>query len=166
MVARSVRRAASASLSRRPIRLAGAAVAVAGVMGLLSACDRPLPEVSVLSGSTVVRVQPQTYYFKDPQQARVTSGTVSTISASGGNSILVDVPREVADQQWSVSAITLDASGTQTALNAVGASSPRVSDTHSTRVVVPFGTGNYFLKVASAGGTAGGVWLIQVHVTA
>jgi hypothetical protein len=33
-------------------------------------------------------------------------------------------------------------------------------------VVVPVGTGNYFLKVAAAGGTAGGVWLIQVHVTA
>jgi hypothetical protein len=142
MLARSVLTTAT---SRRPVRLLAGAVGVAAVVSVLSACDRPLPQISVLSGSTIVRVSPQTYYFDNPQKARVTSGTVSTISASGGRSLLVDVPKEVADQNWSVTAITLDAAGKQTDLD---------------------GTGNYFLKVAAAGGSAGGVWLIQVHVTA
>jgi hypothetical protein len=163
MLARSALRSAT---SRRPIRFAGAALGVAAVATLLSSCDRPLPEVSVLSGSTVVRVQPQTYYFDGPSSARVSSGTIRSIKAAGGNSILVDVPREIAGQQWQVSAVTIDAQGKQTALQVDGASSPVVTDTHSARVVVPFATGSYYLKVASANGKAAGIWLIQVDVTA
>jgi len=131
---------------------------------VLTSCDRPLPAVSVLSGSTLVRVTPQTYFFNGPASARVTSGTVKSISATGGKTLLVDVPREVADQQWQVTAVTIDAQGKQSSVNVDGASSPVVTDSHSTRVVVPYATGSYYLKVLSGRGKSGGVWLVQVNV--
>jgi hypothetical protein len=159
------RTALGSGLSRRVIRVGGGLVAVTLGVATLSACNRPLPEVSVLSGSTVVRVQPQTYIFSGSKDARVTSGTVGSIRAVGGSQILVDVPREVASQQWSVSAISLDAQGKQTSVDSDGASSPKVTHTHTTRVLVPYATGNYFLKIASAGTDDGGVWLVQVTIT-
>jgi hypothetical protein len=152
--------------SRRATRVAGAALGVAVIATALSACERPLPQVSVLSGSTVVRVSPQTYIFTGAKDARVTSGTVASLNASGGTSLLVDVPREVADQRWNVSAITLDAQGKATAMDYTGASSPTVTNTHSTRVVVPYATGAYYLKIASAGNANGGVWLVKINITA
>jgi hypothetical protein len=143
--------------------VATVAVSIAAVT--LTACNRPLPEISVLSGSAVIRVQPQTYIFAGSTDTRVTSGTVGSINAAGGSQILVDVPREVASQQWSVSAISLDAQGKQSSVNSDGASSPKVTHTHTTRVLVPYATGNYFLKIASAGNADGGIWLVQVRIT-
>jgi hypothetical protein len=159
------RPAISALLCRRPARVVAAAAGVAVLAGVLTSCDKPLPELSVLAGSTVVRVQPQTYFFNGPASTRIQSASVAQIKAAAGSSILVDVPREVAGKQWQVSAITLDSAGKQAAVAVDGASSPIVQNTHSTRVFVPYGSGTYYLKVQAQGGTAGGVWLVEVNVT-
>jgi hypothetical protein len=146
-------------------RVAAAAGGIAAVAGLLSACDKPTPLVTVLAGNTVTRIQPQTYCF-DTSHCRINSGTIRSIKASSGSAILVDVPRNVAGKTWEVQAVTPGTDGKFTSLKVDGASSGTISGRHSTRVQVPYGQGAYYLLVTAGTGTSSpGSWVAKVTVT-
>lgn len=151
----------------RPVRLAAAALGVAAIATVLTACDKPTPRVTFLSGSTTVVVRPQTYCF-DVQHCRVdTSSPVSSIKARPGTSMLVDVPRQVAAETWSVVAATEGTDQKFTQLQVDGASSGSISNEHSTRVVVPYASGSYYLIVRQeSGGKDTATWIAKVSVSA
>jgi hypothetical protein len=120
--------------------------------GLLSACSKPQPTISLLSGSTstIVRAQPFCVLFKSPCAADL--GRVAQVRASAGSRILVDVPAEVAHTGWVAAAFTTDAAGQNTPIP--GAGSAPLSGTHSVRLTVPTPagdtrTGSYQLQVSS-----------------
>ncbi len=149
-----------------------AAAAVAGIVaagGLLAACSKPAPSITLLANRTVTVVQPQTYCFDaNPNDCRIDPNAIGAVHAASGSAILVDVPRTVASSSWQVQAATTDSSGKFSAVDSPGASSPALSDQHSTRVVVPTltGTASYFL-IVRAGAQSGsrGAWVARVTVT-
>jgi hypothetical protein len=151
---------------RRPSRFAAAALGAAALASVLSACDKPTPNVTFLSDNTVSVVSPQTYCFDtNPDHCRFsTSKEIRVIHARGGSRILVDVPRQVATQSWTVTAAT-QSKNTFTALGVAG-DSATVSTGHTAKVTVPFGQGNtYYLIVKQAADGKTGAWLVEVDIT-
>jgi hypothetical protein len=146
-------------------RVVAAAVGTVAVSALLTACDKPLPQITFLNGSATYRVSPQTYCF-DAQHCRAdTSRQLRSIRAAAGSTILVDVPKDVADQHWLVSAFT-ENNGQQAPVQ--GAGSAVINDSHSARVDVPADLvgGSYVLAVKSTNGQIPtGVWGVIVQVT-
>lgn len=145
--------------SRRSVIL----VAAAGAATMaLAACQKPVPELTVLSGSTTVRVSPQTYCF-DTTHCRFPNTKPPTITAREGDTLLVDVPRAVAHGVWRVT--SQRRSGTTfTPIPGAPYYSPVVRNSHSTTVQVPYGTGDYYLVVQQVGSTQG-TWIAQVSIT-
>jgi hypothetical protein len=133
----------------RSRRVLAALVGVAAAISLLTACDKPIPKVTVQSGRDSAIVNAQAYCFNtDVKTCHLsTSGSLPTLSAAAGSTILVDVPRRVADGHWQVSSATQQADGSFKNITADGTTSPVIHDNHSTRVQVPFGTGAYYLVV-------------------
>ena len=150
----------------RPARLAAAALGVAAIATVVTACDKPTPKVTFLSGSTTTVVTAQTYCF-DTQHCRVSSSTpVKSVRVTPGTSVLVDVPRQVASQTWSVVAATQGNDGTFSQLQVDGASSGSITHSHSTRVAVPYATGQYYLIVRQqSGGKDTATWLAKVSLS-
>jgi hypothetical protein len=144
---------------------AGALAAAAVAAVLLSACDKPIPEITLLSGSTVSQVAATSYCFNSNQRNCHVTSAVPRITATSSSTIMVTVPRSVAESPWIVSAFRLDDQGTRTPLDGYG-SPALLQDTHSTRVAVPFGTGEYFLSVAQIeGAEQRGTWTVRVDVS-
>jgi hypothetical protein len=154
----------------RPFRILATVAAVAGAATMLTSCDKPVPNVTFQTGSTSIVVKPQAYCFDaNPADCRITtSGAISTLDAKSGGTILVDVPRDVAGQHWSVNAAT-QSGNTFTPLDVTGASVPALSGTHSARVVVPYSTGLYYLIVAATSPGSGSKqtasWVTRVNVS-
>ena len=126
---------------------------------MLTACDKPAPNVTVLSGSTTVIVSPQTYCL-DLTHCHTPGKAVPTVHAKAGASLLIDVPRAIADHAWTVSSGTF----TNNQLHAfVGAnySTGTIRNTHTTRVDVPYGVGTYTLAIT----TNVDAWIAQVTVS-
>lgn len=144
---------------RGGVVLAGIAVSA----GLLVGCDKPVPQITLLADRKVSQIDPLKYCF-DTTNCRQDS-TARSIDATSASTILVTVPRSVARSQWLVTAFQLDPStGKKSALDGNG-SAGLLHDAHSTRVAVPFGTGDYYLSVAQIEGTnQRGTWTVRVHV--
>lgn len=153
-------------MSRRTNRLAAAVLGGAALVATLTACDKPTPKVTFQSGSTSTQAQPQTYCF-DLAHCRIsTSNSVADLKASAGSTILVDVPRNVATNSWSVTAATVGSDNKYAQLQVDGTSSSTISDHHSTRVAVPFGTGQYVLIVKETrSGKDTATWVARITVT-
>jgi hypothetical protein len=150
-------------MSRR--RLAVAALGVAAAATLLTGCDKPTPNITVFSGHTAIRVAPAKYCYDGNANTCRTNNVAGTITANGGSTIVVDVPKDIADGHWAVTAFTLDSAGTVTTIDT--ASSAVVSKTHAVRVSVPLAnSGGYHLAVQSfSGQSATGEWDIEVDFT-
>ena len=75
-----------------------------------------------LSQNVVSVVSPQTYCFdSDPSHCRfANSNDLRVIKARGGSRILVDVPRQVATQPWTVTAASESTDNTFKALGVAG----------------------------------------------
>ena len=145
--------------ARRAITVA---VGIAVLTGLLTACERPVPELTVLANRVVTRVNPATYCF-DSHSCRTGSASAKTVSATPGSTLLIDVPREVADGQWVVAAYTEDSGGKKTVID--GAGSTLLHDRHSVRLAVPSSTGAYALSIQSFDGTTPtGLWNVVVEL--
>jgi hypothetical protein len=146
-------------------RVGACVVGIAAAAGLLTACSKPTPELTFLSGSTVTQVSAQTYCFDaNPNHCRIgTNAKTTRLKAVSGSSIMIDVPRVVAGRTWQASAYTVEADGKPTPISDATASSPVVHG-HSTRVQVPVLTGDasYLLAVQSKG--LPGSWIAQVDV--
>lgn len=142
-------------------RAIGRFVTVAAVLAatvLLTACDKPLPKITVLSGSSTVVFGPQSYCF-DATHCHFPKSVEAVIHATAGSSLLVDVPREVADHPWSVSSGTLTGN-TLKIFVGDNYSTGTLNNTHSARVDVPYGVGTYTLVVR----TSQDAWVSQVTV--
>jgi len=137
--------------------IAAAAVALLAITSL-TACDKPLPKVTVLSGSRTVVLGPQTYCF-DASHCHFPKTKVSVVHATAGTTLLVDVPREIADHPWQVSSGTLSGNTLKTFVGD-NYSTGTISDTHSARVDVPFGVGTYTLVIR----TSTDAWVAAVSV--
>lgn len=147
----------------RTLSVAGAVAAVV----LLTGCQKPAPDVTVLSGSTTTVVRAQTYCFDaNIKHCRIaTHGNVGSITARAGSAILVDVPRVVAAGRWNATSAVEVSSGKFQTIAGVGHASPTRHDTHSTRLTVPYGVHAYFLVVQQAGPAQTGAWVTRVTVT-
>lgn len=146
-------------------RAGAAALGLAATAGLLSACDKPTPQVTFLANNTVTRAAPQTFCLDSTPNSCRNPAPATNIKARSGSTILVDVPRSVAQARWQVSAGTVD-QGKFTAIDSPGASSG-VTSSHSVRVTVPVltGAGSYVLLVGSVAGGRPATWVAQVTVT-
>jgi hypothetical protein len=151
------------AVSRRT-RSGALAVSLVAAAGLLAACDKPVPEVTVLSGATTTRIPPARYCFDAAGQHCRTSDAAGTVRAQSNGTLLVDVPRTVADTHWLVTAYRRGASGKPTPLDGYG--SPTVlSGRHSIRLPVPYGEGTYYISVVQLSGPKQvGQWTATVEV--
>lgn len=147
----------------RSRRVLGAAAGLATAAVVLTGCEKPVPGVTILSGSTTTVVHPQTYCF-DATHCRFPKSQVGKISARRGSTLLVDVPREVAGTSWSVTSAVQKSAGTFQTISGASYSSGTVHDTHSTRVQVPYGVGSYYLVVTQAGGSSTGSWIAEIAI--
>jgi hypothetical protein len=148
---------------RRPIALAGTLAATAA---MLAACDKPTPDVTLQSGSRSTVVRPQTYCF-DLAHCRIrTSGGVGSLRAEAGSTILIDVPRDVANRSWSAVSAQLQSGGTFKSLSGAAYSTGAQHDTHTARVAVPYGVGStyYLLVIAQSGGKQTGTWVSRISI--
>jgi len=141
---------------RRPV----VAVAIAATAAtVLTACQRPVPKITIQSGSVSNTVTPSTYVF-DSSHERRSALDLPGITARPGATVLVDVPRDVVDKGWSVTALSLDGSK---ALGASGA----INDSHTYRVASESNNGNPFIVQVTQlnhGHPDGSVWSFVVKV--
>lgn len=151
-------------MSRR-YRSGALAAGLVAAATVLAACDKPVPEVTVLSGATTTRVQPNRYCFDPAGRHCRASDAVGTVQAQSNGTLLVDVPRTVADTHWLVTAYRRTASGKSSPLDGYG--SPSVlSDRHSIRLPVPYGEGTYYISVVQLSGAKQvGQWTATVEVS-
>ncbi len=152
-------------LSIRRSRLgAVATVAVAAVT--LSACTKPIPEITVYGDGHSLNVGAARYTFPNGKEhVRITDyGRAPTLRVQPGSDLLVDVPRELATNAWVVAAFTLDPTGKATPLAGAGSA---VHDTHSARLTAPPSSiSDYFLQVVELRGSKQtGGWIVHVKVT-
>ena len=145
-----------------------AAVTVGGIAAatMLTGCSRPVPYVTIYTGSGSVRVAPQKWCYNPPTNcSNGGNGNLQTIKAPAGGTLLVDVPGQVAQQRWLVTSY-VQQNGKQQVIQ--DASSGLVADQHSTRVSVPSALAGdqYVLSVQSTNGAhPTGVWGAIVEVT-
>lgn len=148
---------------RRPLVLV---LLAAAAIGLLAACDKPVPQITLQSGATSTTVPPQTYCF-DLAHCRVSvKDNVGALHARAGGSILVDVPRDLADRDWSAVSARI-VNGAVHPLKGSGLSSGNRHNSHTARLVVPYGAGSsYFVVVfTEAGGRQTGTWVSRITIT-
>jgi hypothetical protein len=149
----------------RSSRSGAVAVGLAAAAGLLAGCDKPVPDVTVLSGATTTQLQPSRYCFDATARNCRSSDAVGLVHARSNGTLLVDVPRTVALTHWLVTAYRRTAAGKTTPLDGYG--SPSVlADRHSIRLPVPFGEGTYYISVVQLNGpTQVGQWTATVEVS-
>jgi|KBSSwiStaDraftv2_1062776.scaffolds.fasta_scaffold88776_2 hypothetical protein len=132
-----------------------ASVLAVGAFALtVAACDKPDPDVTFQSGSKSVVIE---------------QGKNGRIEAKPGSTLLVDVPKDVADGYWLAKSFVVDSSNKPTEMQLDGAGSPVLHDTHATRLVVPsIANLSYVVLVGEtdkAGqGKAGKQWQVVVNI--
>lgn len=128
-----------------------AALGLIALVPLLSSCDKPQPTITMLSSnrSTIVPAQPSCTML-DAGGCDPVAGRQKTIKAVGGSQILVDVPHQLAEAGWIVTAYTTDGK-TNTPLTAPsGVSTGPVRGEHTVRLNVPAATtGSYYLQITA-----------------
>ena len=146
---------------RRSVVLA----AVLAGTGLLAACDKPIPEVTLQSGSTSTTVAAQTYCF-DQQHCKIrTSGGIGALHVRPDSTILVDVPQSVANHAWAALSGQPAENGTFRTFSATGVNSGLRRNNHVARIHVPDGVSSYYLEIIeSRGGRQTANWVARITV--
>jgi hypothetical protein len=142
-------------------RLLAVAVGALAVAGLLTACQKPAPEVSVLGGGTVIRITPSTYCF-DTSHCRKQVLDLPTVTLGADAKALIDVPHTVKSNGWQVQALSL-----QDITKVLGASGP-ITDSHSYRFASNAADGSPFLvrvDELDGGKPDGSTWSFVVKVS-
>jgi hypothetical protein len=131
--------------TRRRLPTVAAVTGLLAISALLSACDKPQPTVTVYSGSTAkaVSAQPPCLLLGtcSPNQGRVTG-----LSVEPGSTVLIDVPKQLADAGWIASAFTQDSTGKNTPVAGAGTTT---TTKLTARLQVPQGSGGYFVQISS-----------------
>ena len=120
--------------SVRALTITGALASTA----VLAACQKPAPELTLQTGSFSTRVAPSSYSF-DAQHLRQFRVTLPEVTAKTGGNVLIDVPRQVADAGWGVTAISLDTKHTQLG------QSGQIRNRHTYRVAAQTANGEPFI---------------------
>jgi hypothetical protein len=147
-----------------PRRVLGTAAGLALAASALTSCQKPVPELTVLSGSATTQVSPQTYCF-DTAHCRFPKSDVRRVSARPGSTLLIDVPRSVAAESWNAVSAVQKSNGTFATIKGANYQSGTVRDSHSARVDVPYGVGSYYLVVRQLSGTTNGSWIAEITIT-
>jgi hypothetical protein len=139
------------------------------VTGVLAGCDKPIPKITLQSGSTSTQIDAQTYCFdvNNPKKCRIrTEGGVGSIHAPEGGTILIDVPRSVADHTWSAVSAQLQNGKFKTIPGEALTTGSR-RDTHFGRVRVPYGAGKtyYLVVLEQRGGKQSASWVSRVLIS-
>lgn len=145
----------------RTRRAAAAVLGAAAISTLLTACQKPAPEVTVLGGGKVVTITPSDYCF-DSTHCRTAKLDLPTLTVGADDKVMIDVPREVAHRGWQVQALSLKD------IKTVLGSSGEISGSHSYRVASSAGNGDPFVvQVAelSHGKPDGSAWSFVVKVS-
>lgn len=128
---------------------------------LLAGCDKPVPKVTVQTGSFSTTITPSTYCF-DAGHCRNSGGVdLPVVSVAADAKVLIDVPREVVGTGWSVNALSLDGK------KALGGSGT-IHDSHSYRLVSGVGGGDPFIvevEQVRNGKPDGSRWSFLVRVS-
>lgn len=171
-------------------RVLAALFGVAAVLTVLTACDKPIPQVTFQSGSESVLASAQNYCFNTNKDTCHSGNAASapTLNAKVGSSILIDLPRKVATGTWQAYSAQGQANGSLAPIDvsngassdatslitnqiAVGIASPLIRDNHTARLALPYRSGTYYVAVVSGAGdgwTATGPtdsWVVRVNVT-
>lgn len=146
---------------RRIARAVVATVAVVAAVGLLAACDKPAPKITVLGGGKVVTIAPSTYCF-DASHCRVASKLdIPALTVAADAKVMVDVPRSVSHRGWQAKALSLDG-------KTVLGSSGTISNSHSYKVPSGVAGGDAFIVQVTElhnGVADGSVWSFLVKVS-
>src|SRR4249920_930590 len=89
--------------------LAGAAVATS----VLTACDKPLPQITVVGAGRVVTVAPSSYCIDATTCRKPGTTRLPVVTVPPDDKVLVDVPRAVKSRGWQVRALSLTDGGKQ-----------------------------------------------------
>jgi hypothetical protein len=144
------------------LRSRRALLAVIGLAALvLTACQKPVPKITVEGDGTVVTIAPSTYCF-DAAHCRRSALDLPAVTVGPDQKVMVDVPREVMSRGWQVAALSL-----QDISKVLGTSGP-ITASHSYRVAGSSGNGSPFIvQVSELAGsrTDGSVWSFLVKVS-
>jgi hypothetical protein len=146
---------------RRLARFVVAALAVVAAVGLLSACDRPTPKITVLGGGKVVTITPSTYCFDAAHCRSASTPDIPALTVAADAKVMIDVPRSVAHNGWQAKALSLDG-------KTVLGSSGTISDSHSYKVPSGVAGGNAFIVQVNElrnGKADAGIWSFLVKVS-
>jgi len=150
-------------------RAAAALVGLIAATVLLTACDKPQPSITVLSGSTATAVpaQPNCTVAPKGQNCALDASKQRTVQARSGSSLLLDVPPSLASHGYIVAAYTTDGK-TNTPLNTPGVATGPISGKLSVRLAVPAqAQGSYYLQVTALPPSRQlTTWLVLVQLTA
>ncbi len=137
--------------------------------GLVTACQKPLPTITVSGDGKSVIVDAARYQFPGgPLHLPITDvGDAPSIRVRAGSQLLVDVPRTVADNAWLVAAFTLDSASKSHPLAGAGTATA-IRDRHTTHLsTAAAGVGSYYLQIAEIrGASQAGGWIVHVTTTA
>jgi len=143
-------------------RRAGAfAVGIAAAAGLLAACDKPAPRVTVYGSRTVINVSASDYCF-DSTHCRVQRLSLPVIDVAADDKILVEVPRKLVGKGWQLRA--LDPSNSNKEIGTSG----EIADSHSYKLTSGLAGGQPFIVEVNqlAGGKPdGSTWSFIVKVS-
>jgi hypothetical protein len=142
-------------------RAVAAVVGAAAATTLLTACQKPVPKVTVLGGGTVVTITPSDYCFS-AQRCRTSALDLPTLTLGPDDKAMIDVPRTVESNGWQVQALSL-----QDITKVLGASGP-IDGSHSYRVAGNVGGGDPFIvrvNELSGGKPNGSTWSFVVKVS-
>lgn len=139
--------------------------ALLAVLGLaafvLTACQKPVPKVTVEGNGTVFTIAPSTYCF-DAVHCRKSALDLPALTVGPDQKVMVDVPREVVSKGWEVAALSL-----QDISKVLGSSGP-ITDSHSFRIAANSGNGAPFIvQVSELDGSKsdGSIWSFVVKVS-
>ncbi len=140
---------ARAGLSRlRRLPALAAVLGLVMIVSMLTGCTKPQPTITVLANnrSTTVPAQPTcTILASNP--CTLEAGKRRIVKARGGSQLLIDVPRQLADNGYIVAAYVTSGT-TNTPLTTPGAATGPISGQLSVRLTVPSQvSGSYFVQV-------------------
>lgn len=136
--------------------------AVAAATGVLTACEKPLPQITVVGAGRVITVAPSSYCFDANRCRKPGTKGLAVVTVPADDKILVDVPRAVKSRGWQVQALSLTDNGQQ-----IGSSGP-ITDSHSYKVTSGVGGGSPFIVEVDQlrnGQADGSKWSFLVSVS-
>jgi hypothetical protein len=153
--------------ARRVLAAAAAVMAGLALVTGLTACRKPAPRISVYSDGTTIQV-PAFFYAQSggPRRAYLDDfSDAPTLRVRAGSAVHIDVPRQVATS-WVVVPLTLDSSGTATALPGVAPQEVMRNRHAATLSTTSVGYDEFYVQVAQLRGSeqAGG-WVFHVVLT-